>query len=39
MLEINDYDYSITTTEFINRFGINPIPLVECKKKSKYRTQ
>jgi hypothetical protein len=38
MLEVNDYDYTVTTTEFINRFGINPIPLVEGKKKSKYRT-
>ncbi len=38
MLEVNDYDYSITTTEFIDRFGINPIPLTQTKKRSEYKT-
>ena len=34
MLEINDYDYTTTQSEFIDRFGVNPIPLIQTKKKT-----
>ena len=33
MLEINDYDYTTTQSEFVDRFGINPIPLIQQKRK------
>ena len=38
MLEVNDYDYSTTQSEFIDRFGINPIPLIQTKNKPSVRT-
>ena len=38
MLEINDYDYAQTTSEFIDRFGINPIPYTVPKRKPSVRT-
>jgi hypothetical protein len=38
MLEINDYDYTTTQSEFIDRFGINPIPLIQSKRKPAVKT-
>ena len=38
MLEVNDYDYTTTQSEFIDRFGINPIPLIQTKNKPSVRT-
>ncbi len=38
MLEINDFDYTITTSEFIDRFGVNPLPLIQPKRKPNVRT-
>ena len=34
----NNYDYQITTEDFIDRFGINPIPLKLGKKKPGLKT-
>ncbi len=38
MLEINEYDYAQTTSEFIDRFGINPIPYTIPKRKPSVKT-
>ena len=38
MLEINDYDYTTTQSEFVDRFGINPIPLIQTKRKPAVKT-
>ena len=38
MLEINDYDYTTTQSEFVDRFGINPIPLIQQKRKPSVKT-
>jgi len=34
----NNYDYQATTSEFIDRFGINPIPLTSSKYKPSVKT-
>ena len=38
MLEVNEYDYITTQSEFIDRFGINPIPLRQGKRKPSVKT-
>jgi hypothetical protein len=37
MLESNDYDYYVTTQQFIHKYGLNPIPLRQTKSTKKGR--
>ena len=37
MLENNDFDYFVTSQQFITRFGINPIPLRQATTEKKGR--
>ena len=37
MLEANDFDYFVTTQQFVNRYGLNPIPFRQATVKKEGR--